>query len=137
MKNKELRETINKVQSGEHGVKIDRLSMALSGILDAAVNGGTAKYQEAFLTKEYSMHHKDKASQDFISHLKITLLDQLEIVSYGLYVHHDLCSTSLEGFHSHLEGMCFNVGIVNSIYVSSSSIQKNGQTNERYDSRAC
>lgn len=106
MKNKELRETISKVQSREHGVKIDRLSMALSGVLDAAVNGGTAKYQEAFLTKEFSIKNKDHPETlEFVSSLKIVLLDQLDIVREGLDVHKDLCSSNLSGFHSHLEGM--------------------------------
>lgn len=42
-KNAELRDLISKFSSSDNVMKIDRLSMALQGVLDAAVNGGTAK----------------------------------------------------------------------------------------------
>lgn len=83
-KNAELRDLISKFSSSDNVMKIDRLSMALQGVLDAAVNGGTAKvrfrprpppgqhpynhlsfsaqYQSAFMTKDFRKANPDKAS---------------------------------------------------------------------------
>jgi hypothetical protein len=53
-KNTELQELFVKFSQSDNVVKIDRLSMALQGVLDAAVNGGTAKVRTALHAPHFS-----------------------------------------------------------------------------------
>ena len=40
---------------------IQKLSLSLQGVIDAAVNGGIAKYQEAFFSAEFLRENPDRA----------------------------------------------------------------------------
>lgn len=48
-KNQELRTLISQYQHKQLHGNINLLSMTLNGVIDAAVNGGIARYQEVFL----------------------------------------------------------------------------------------
>lgn len=45
---------------GSGPVDVGPLSMNLNGMIDAAVNGGTGKYVEAFLSRDYSEAFPDE-----------------------------------------------------------------------------
>lgn len=45
-KNQELRSLISQYQQRHHHNNVNLLSMSLNGTIDAAVNGGIARYQE-------------------------------------------------------------------------------------------
>jgi len=104
LKNNELSDIITKMQTTPNEIKVDRLSMALSGILDAAVNGGTAKYQQAFLSEKFIREAaSNKKTQECITLLQKALLAQLQVVSRGLNLHAELCPSNLQGLHKRLE----------------------------------
>lgn len=104
LKNNELSEIIAKMQNSPNEIKVDRLSMALSGILDAAVNGGTAKYQHAFLSQKFIQDSRNnKKVLEGISLLQKALLAQLQVVSVGLNLHAELCPSNLQALHKRLE----------------------------------
>jgi len=104
MKNNELVEIIQKIQTNPNEMKVDRLSMALNGILDAAVNGGTAKYQQAFLSQRFISEAKNnRKTLECITMLQRALMAQLQVVSRGLNVHAELCPPNLLALHKRLE----------------------------------
>lgn len=51
-KNQELRTLISQYQHRHHNGNINLLSMCLNGVVDAAVNGGIARYQEVRTHKQ-------------------------------------------------------------------------------------
>lgn len=53
-KNQELRTLISQYQHKQLHGNINLLSMTLNGVIDAAVNGGIARYQEVRKTRQYS-----------------------------------------------------------------------------------
>jgi len=99
-KNNELKELVETL-TVDPSARIDRLSMALAGILDAAVNGGTAKYQEAFFSPHYRMKNKDK--KDLIARLEREIVEQFRIVGWALTIHGEQCNENLFGLHAHME----------------------------------
>ena len=52
-KTQELRTLISQYQHRQHHGNINPLSMCLNGVIDAAVNGGIARYQEVDDGKEF------------------------------------------------------------------------------------
>jgi len=99
-KNQEMQELIERIAT-DATARADRLSMALNGVLDAAVNGGPKKYLEAFLSREYRTKNKDQ--RHLIAQLEHSLVLQLHIVGRGLILHGELCSTELLALHGHME----------------------------------
>ena len=100
-KNKELREKIEKVKRAPAGpVDVGPMSMALNGTIDAAVNGGTQKYIEAFLTPQFVQENPDKAS--IVQQLKLALRDQMRELKIGLQVFGTRSDEQLKGLHRHL-----------------------------------
>ncbi|XP_077981762.1 dedicator of cytokinesis protein 3-like isoform X1 [Glandiceps talaboti] len=99
-KNKELRCLIASYAS-EPGKSINPLSMMLNGVIDAAVNGGIPKYQEAFFVPAYIAEHPKNAS--LISKLKMLILDQVVILGKGLEVHGDLAPADVKPLQGKLE----------------------------------
>ncbi|KAK2861517.1 hypothetical protein Q5P01_001050 [Channa striata] len=75
-KNRELRTLISQYQHKQLHGNINLLSMTLNGVIDAAVNGGIARYQEAFFDKEYISSHPEDT--DKITQLKDLMQDQVE-----------------------------------------------------------
>ncbi|MEQ2158835.1 hypothetical protein GOODEAATRI_016264 [Goodea atripinnis] len=78
-KTQELRTLISQYQHRQHHGNINSLSMCLNGVIDAAVNGGIARYQEvplqgrakgkrAFFDKDYISSHPEDTER--ITHLK-------------------------------------------------------------------
>ncbi|XP_064489712.1 dedicator of cytokinesis protein 3-like isoform X2 [Ornithodoros turicata] len=64
---------------------ISPLSMRLTGVIEAAVNGGIAKYQEAFFTSRYAQEHPEHASN--IARLQGLILNKVHILEGGLSIH--------------------------------------------------
>eukprot|EP00808_Paulinella_micropora_P006852 g52088.t1 len=87
--------------SDEKSLDLNPLTMALNGILDAAVNGGAKKYTDAFLSEVYL---KDNPTHGvFQKDLKQALRHQLEALKKGLGVFGERCGESYEGLHEHLK----------------------------------
>ena len=56
---------------------VQKLSLSLQGVIDAAVNGGIAKYQDAFFSAEFLGENPDRA--DDVARLQRVMLDQVGV----------------------------------------------------------
>uniref|UniRef100_A0A8C4SZG3 Dedicator of cytokinesis 3 n=1 Tax=Erpetoichthys calabaricus TaxID=27687 RepID=A0A8C4SZG3_ERPCA len=99
-KNHELRTLISQYQHKQLHGNINLLSMCLNGVIDAAVNGGIARYQEAFFDKEYITSHPEDAEK--ITQLKDLMQEQVHILGVGLAVHEKLVHPEMRPLHKKL-----------------------------------
>lgn len=100
-KNVELLEKVDKVKTAPPGpVDVGPLSMNLNGIIDAAVNGGTKLYIEAFLTEDYLAANPSDGQQQTL--LKDALRDQIKMLEGALEVFGRRCDDKLKALHEHL-----------------------------------
>uniref|UniRef100_A0A673X857 Dedicator of cytokinesis 3 n=1 Tax=Salmo trutta TaxID=8032 RepID=A0A673X857_SALTR len=99
-KNHELRTLISQYQHKQLHGNINLLSMCLNGVIDAAVNGGIARYQEAFFDKEYISSHPEDTEK--ITALKDLMQEQVYILGVGLAVHDKLVHPEMRPLHKKL-----------------------------------
>ncbi|KJE88818.1 hypothetical protein CAOG_00399 [Capsaspora owczarzaki ATCC 30864] len=99
-KNKELIAMVEKYEAGQGG-NVSPFTMALNGIIDAAVNGGTEMYKKAFFVKSYIASYPEHA--EFVRQLKISLDEQMDIVQRGLTLHARIVSEEMRALHSKME----------------------------------
>ncbi|XP_028970144.2 dedicator of cytokinesis protein 3 isoform X12 [Esox lucius] len=99
-KNHELRTLISQYQHKQLHGNINLLSMCLNGVIDAAVNGGIARYQEAFFDKDYISSHPEDTEK--ITALKDLMQEQLHILGVGLAVHDKLVHPEMRPLHKKL-----------------------------------
>ncbi|XP_035392220.1 dedicator of cytokinesis protein 3-like isoform X4 [Electrophorus electricus] len=99
-KNQELRTLISQYQHRHHHGNINLLSMCLNGVIDAAVNGGIARYQEAFFDKDYMSSHPEDMER--IGQLKELMQEQVHILGVGLAVHEKLVHPEMRPLHKKL-----------------------------------
>ncbi|XP_062923856.1 dedicator of cytokinesis protein 3 isoform X7 [Mobula hypostoma] len=99
-KNQELRSLINQYQHKQLHTNINLLSMCLNGVIDAAVNGGIARYQEAFFQKEYIVNHPEDSEK--INQLKELMQEQVHILGVGLAIHEKLVHPEMRPLHKKL-----------------------------------
>lgn len=98
-KNKELQDVIREF-SDKKVENIQPLSMQLKGVIDAAVNGGIARYQEAFFSADYALSHPEDT--DHISNLKSLFTDQINILNGGIRLHNYRMPDDMKPFHDNL-----------------------------------
>ena len=99
-KNKQLQEEIE-TKSKDPGMSINPLTMALNGVLDAAVMGGTDMYRKAFFSDEYMDEHPDMVPK---AEKLSTLMDaQVEILDLGVMIHGKYCPKDLKPLQKRLE----------------------------------
>uniref|UniRef100_A0A8C8DJ06 Dedicator of cytokinesis 3 n=1 Tax=Oryzias sinensis TaxID=183150 RepID=A0A8C8DJ06_9TELE len=99
-KNQELRTLISQYQHKQLHGNINLLSMTLNGVIDAAVNGGIARYQEAFFDKDYITSHPEDTEK--ITQLKDLMQEQVHILGLGLAVHEKLVHPEMRPLHKKL-----------------------------------
>uniref|UniRef100_A0AAQ4QF60 Dedicator of cytokinesis 3 n=1 Tax=Gasterosteus aculeatus aculeatus TaxID=481459 RepID=A0AAQ4QF60_GASAC len=99
-KNQELRTLISQYQHKQLQGNINLLSMTLNGVIDAAVNGGIARYQEAFFDKEYITSHPEDTEK--ITQLKDLMQEQVHVLGVGLAVHEKLVHPEMRPLHKKL-----------------------------------
>jgi len=102
-KTDELRDLIDKVEKASPPVDVGPLSMILNGMIDAAVQGGTQKYMEAFLSSDFLKENPDQESADFVKALKTGLGDQIELLKTGLNLYGQKCDPKLQDHFKHLQ----------------------------------
>ncbi|XP_038636091.1 dedicator of cytokinesis protein 4 isoform X1 [Scyliorhinus canicula] len=98
-KNQQLRTLITQCQSRQMQ-NINPLTMCLNGVIDAAVNGGLARYQEAFFVKDYILNHPEDGEK--ISRLRELMFEQAHILEYGLAVHEKFVPQDMRPLHKKL-----------------------------------
>jgi len=79
---------------------ISPLSMRLQGVIEAAVNGGVAKYQDAFFNPRFISLHPEQGV--YIRRLKQLILQQVRILEGGLALHGRLAPTTIQPLHRRL-----------------------------------
>ncbi|XP_060060584.1 dedicator of cytokinesis protein 3 isoform X6 [Erinaceus europaeus] len=99
-KNQELRALISQYQHKQVHGNINLLSMCLNGVIDAAVNGGIARYQEAFFDKDYISKHPGDAEK--ITQLKELMQEQVHVLGVGLAVHEKFVHPEMRPLHKKL-----------------------------------
>ncbi|XP_065182950.1 dedicator of cytokinesis protein 4-like isoform X1 [Sycon ciliatum] len=99
-KNKQLQTMIASYRS-KQASNINPLSMALNGVIDAAVMGGTENYEKAFFIDSYMEENPQHVTQ--IQLLKRLMLEQVGILERGLEVHKALIPDNLKPFHTKME----------------------------------
>ncbi|XP_034296012.1 dedicator of cytokinesis protein 3 isoform X3 [Pantherophis guttatus] len=99
-KNQELRTLISQYQHKQMHGNINLLSMCLNGVIDAAVNGGIARYQEAFFDRDYISSHPGDAEK--ITQLKELMHEQVHILGIGLAVHEKFVHPEMRPLHKKL-----------------------------------
>jgi len=99
-KNQDLRDLIvNNIVSPKENVS--PLSMMLNGILDAAVMGGIANYEKAFMTDAYLEKYPE--DEKYVQNLKSCICQQVPILEQGLIVHARKIAQTLIPLHQKLE----------------------------------
>uniref|UniRef100_A0A672QGQ2 Dedicator of cytokinesis protein 4-like n=1 Tax=Sinocyclocheilus grahami TaxID=75366 RepID=A0A672QGQ2_SINGR len=98
-KNLQLRTLITQCQTRQMQ-NINPLTMCLNGVIDAAVNGGLARYQEAFFVKDYIMNHPEDG--DKIGRLRELMFEQAHILEFGLTVHEKFVPQDMRPLHKKL-----------------------------------
>lgn len=102
--NKTLRDLLIDHQN-DPTLAVNQLTMKIQGVVDAAVNGGTAKYEEAFLVEDYlKMNPNDSV---FVEKLENLIADQIPILEVALSVHRIKVSSDLLPLHERMEE-CFH-----------------------------
>jgi len=91
-KNKEL-QTIIGDHSRSRDLNINPLTMALNGVIDAAVMGGTDKYRDAFFTPAFRQANPELVPE--LERLERLIATQIEILKMGVSVHRSKCPESL------------------------------------------
>ena len=76
-----------------------KLTQSLQGVIDAAVNGGLAKYQEAFFRSSPLLQNSIENSAEKVTLLQTLMSEQLTILESGLATHRKLASQDLLPLH--------------------------------------
>lgn len=106
-KSENLFSVFQKLESIEEGGNKSELSSLLNGIIDSAVNGGTSKYMEAFLTQEYIDNNPE--NKTFVENLKNALVNQYNLTKMGLEIHEKDLHQHFYGLHHKMVQMFENV----------------------------
>ncbi|KAJ8264806.1 hypothetical protein COCON_G00139050 [Conger conger] len=99
-KNQELRSLISQYDGRQLHGNINLLSMCLNGVIDAAVNGGVARYHEAFFDKQYISSHPEDTEK--IAQLRDLMQEQVHVLGVGLAVHEKLVHPEMRPLHKKL-----------------------------------
>ena len=141
-KNAELRQlTLSEAQlnpmSSENHISspsstVLKLTQSLQGVIDAAVNGGVAKYASAFFSPDFD----DLANGQFVIQLHNLLMEQVNVLESALVVHERLVSKDIRPLHTHLmdrfvqmkKSLPQQIQLPNQFPASISPNSKNGQS---------
>jgi dedicator of cytokinesis protein 3 len=97
--NRELERLVQSYMT-DPGKLISPLSMRLQGVIEAAVNGGIAKYQDAFFNPKYINLHPEQGA--YIRRLKQLIMQKVRILEGGLSIHGRHAPVSIQPLHMRL-----------------------------------
>lgn len=95
-KNREIQQVTAKQEAAG-----STLTLVLKGVIDAAVNGGTALYSSAFLNESYLS--KAPGDISLCEQLEAALKAQIPLLEEGLKVHQRMCGPEMAGLQEQLE----------------------------------
>ena len=102
----ETNQTIEKLiheYSRPNDLSINPLTMALKGIIDAVVMGGTANYEKAFFSDEYESECPEDSGK--IQQLKDLIADQIPLLAQGMEIHDEKVPSDLRALHEQMENL--------------------------------
>ncbi|XP_017786650.1 PREDICTED: dedicator of cytokinesis protein 3 isoform X2 [Nicrophorus vespilloides] len=97
---KELRQLIA-IYSVDRRRNLNPFTMRLQGIIDANVQGGISKYQQAFFTKEFTKICPPE-HMNYVYTLKNMILDTTQVIEEGLNLHGTLAPDGVKPLHQRL-----------------------------------
>ncbi|KAL1512882.1 hypothetical protein ABEB36_002392 [Hypothenemus hampei] len=95
----ELRQLIT-IYTHEPKRNLNPFTMRLQGIIDANVQGGLSKYQQAFFTKEFSKLYPEHKC--YVNTLQEQILNATRVIEEGLYLHGKLAPVNVQPLHQRL-----------------------------------
>lgn len=95
----ELRQLIT-IYTHEPKRNLNPFTMRLQGIIDANVQGGLSKYQQAFFTKEFTKLYPEHKC--YVANLQDLILNATRVIEEGLYLHGKLAPSSVQPLHQRL-----------------------------------
>ncbi|XP_033633193.1 dedicator of cytokinesis protein 1-like isoform X1 [Asterias rubens] len=100
--NSKLKQMVGQYQA-DSSLPLNPLSLQLNGVIDSAVMGGPAKYEQAFCTDAYASKHPENAIH--IARLKELFAEQIPLVEVGLMIHRNKMKEDLGPFQKKMEDM--------------------------------
>ncbi|XP_037792049.1 dedicator of cytokinesis protein 4-like [Penaeus monodon] len=97
--NKQIRQVMQHYRANPQD-NIQPFTMRLQGTIDAAVNGGIAKYQDAFFGPDYLVVYPEYA--DHVNRLKVLISDQTMILEGALELHGKIAPPANQPLHRRL-----------------------------------
>lgn len=82
-----------------------QFTMALNGVIDAAVAGGVSQLADVFFSADFILAHPDKA--EYVRKLRFVLETQCGILEEALRFHKTIVPEKMIGLHKKLEGKKF------------------------------
>uniref|UniRef100_A0AAR5PSM5 Dedicator of cytokinesis protein 3 n=1 Tax=Dendroctonus ponderosae TaxID=77166 RepID=A0AAR5PSM5_DENPD len=95
----ELRQLIA-VYTHEPKRNLNPFTMRLQGIIDANVQGGLSKYQQAFFTKEFAKLYPEHKC--YVNTLQELIWNATTVIEEGLYLHGKLAPVTVQPLHQRL-----------------------------------
>ncbi|XP_021713361.1 dedicator of cytokinesis protein 3 isoform X2 [Aedes aegypti] len=99
--NKELSDLIVQYRL-EPKRNLNPFTMRLQGSVDANVNGGFNKYQDAFFTERFAKSPEGRDQSLHVQRLKRLIFEQMQILRQALELHHSLASEEVLPLHNRL-----------------------------------
>ena len=99
-KNSELKDLIKR-HIANPNLEMKSFTMKVHGIVDAAVQGGVAQYEKAFLTQEYML--KNPGDMEKINVLKIEISRQIPLLAMALQLNEERVSENMIEHHHHMK----------------------------------
>jgi hypothetical protein len=100
-KNREIAQMTFKFEAGQVG-SLAPFTMVLKGVIDAAVNGGSALYRSAFLNEDFLKANTTRISE--ANQLRKELLSQVDVLFQALKVHAKICPPEMIALQEQLDG---------------------------------
>ncbi|GMH67394.1 hypothetical protein TL16_g04668 [Triparma laevis f. inornata] len=129
-KNAELKEKFAAMRNLPDGGADNSYTMALNGVVDAAVNGGIGNY-ETFINGKYKVENAEIYEDVKSSPLKATapsrllacLREQLLILEAGVVIHATKCSPSLLPLHEHIDTMFAKMKVETNLMMEKAAVE--------------
>ncbi|XP_065173337.1 dedicator of cytokinesis protein 3 isoform X2 [Atheta coriaria] len=96
---KELRLLIT-IYNADHRRNLNPFTMRLQGIIDANVQGGISKYQQAFFTQEFAKLNPEHLN--YVYTLKTMIHETMQVIEDGLSLHGALAPSGVQPLHQRL-----------------------------------
>ncbi|CAH0555056.1 unnamed protein product [Brassicogethes aeneus] len=131
---KELKQLI-KIYTLEPKRNLNPFTMRLQGIIDANVQGGISKYQQAFFTSEFEKIFPEHMM--YVSILKELILNATRVIKEGLRLHGKLANSGVQPLHERLierfGQLCESLGSIKPVNTASSYYMSSAEADKGFE----